>query len=254
MISQLFRLPSVLRHQAICLLCHHKVHHHTCASTISSHQMSVCGLCQDDLINLHQSSLWRDLKLNPAALSTMQLEHLHQCFVLFDYQWPYDNWITRLKFHADFAVEPALNQLALAVLAKANLADDFFSQFDYVLAVPMHKRHKLSRGFNQVDRLISEFYRQPKSGLYGFKSCQWQPDLIQRVKVTRSQVGLSAAARRKNLNKAFDCQAEIAGKHVLLIDDVVTTGTTLDEIAKQALEQGAASVSALVFCWAEFHI
>jgi len=114
---------------------------------------------------------------------------------------------------------------------------------DALLPVPLHWRRLWARRFNQAAALagvISELSGVPV--LHG---------VLKRVRATPQQVGLSKPERANNVQGAFrvpaEQKAEIAGKRVVLIDDVLTSGATVDTCARALLRAGAAHVDVLVF-------
>ncbi|MDR4307305.1 ComF family protein [Chelatococcus sambhunathii] len=110
-----------------------------------------------------------------------------------------------------------------------------------LVPVPLHWRRLWRRRFNQSALLAREIAR--------ISGARLAPEAVARVKPTRPQVGLTAAQRAENLAGAFKVtdRAAIAGVRVVLIDDVVTTGSTIDRLARLLRRAGAASVDALVF-------
>jgi ComF family protein len=108
-----------------------------------------------------------------------------------------------------------------------------------LVPVPLHPRRERERGFNQAALLAQRVGRA------------WQvpvrDDLLVRAVATPSQTELDAAARRANVRNAFRLRRPdaIAGHHVLLVDDILTTGATLSECARCLREAGAALVGAL---------
>jgi len=102
------------------------------------------------------------------------------------------------------------------------------------------------RGYNQV-ALVA----MPLADLNGW---QYAPRALARVRETRSQVGLTAEQRKENMQDAFGAEArQVAGKDVLLMDDVATTGATLSACARALLGAGAKSVCALTLARALPH-
>lgn len=126
---------------------------------------------------------------------------------------------------ADYAREqaPALNGL----------------RFDAVLPVPMHAVRQRQRGYNQSERLARVAGRELGLPL--------STNVLVRIRPTRPQVGLSAERRRTNLRGAFAVRQPeaVAGKTLLLIDDVVTSGSSLYECSVTLKAAGAAAVYAL---------
>lgn len=112
------------------------------------------------------------------------------------------------------------------------------ANFDLVLAMPMHWRKRWDRGFNQAELLA-----KPVARRYGLPLAT----NLRRSRYTKSQAGLTESARRENLRGSFRIHRpdEIAGKRLLLIDDVFTTGATLRAAAAVLKAAGTKHVSAL---------
>lgn len=112
-----------------------------------------------------------------------------------------------------------------------------------VVPVPLHRGRLWRRRFNQSALLARAIAASSDAGL--------ALDAVERIKATRPQVGLSAAQRSENLAGAFrvaeNGKAEIAGRRVVIVDDVLTTGATVDRLARLIRRAGAISVDALVF-------
>jgi len=109
-----------------------------------------------------------------------------------------------------------------------------------LIPVPLHKRKLIRRGFNQAELLAKEIAAHFKFEL--------KSNILERKKDTKSQTELKGRERRANVKDAFLCKNkdEILGKKIILIDDVITTGATLNECARVLKENGAKTVWALV--------
>jgi len=108
---------------------------------------------------------------------------------------------------------------------------------DGVVPVPLNRVRREERGYNQAELLASAF-------CYGVQlplCSAW----LARQRATQSQVGLSAVERRHNVQGAFVAASAVAGKRILLIDDVYTTGATMQACAEAALNAGAIVVYGL---------
>lgn len=120
---------------------------------------------------------------------------------------------------------------------------DLLAECDIVVAVPLHRWRLVSRRYNQsaeLARAVARLGKKPHGA-----------NLLVRHKATRQQVGLSEKARQRNVQGAFSVrverQADIAGRKVLLIDDVLTTGATVSAATRALKRAGAAQVSVLTF-------
>ena len=109
-----------------------------------------------------------------------------------------------------------------------------------IIPVPLHRRKQRIRGFNQAELLAKELSR--------YAGIPVDTAILKKCHATRSQKKLDAAERKKNLQKAFQVVGNPAGMRILLIDDVYTTGSTMDVLAKLLLEKGASHVYFLTLC------
>ena len=125
----------------------------------------------------------------------------------------------------------------------ATAGRELLGEADALVPVPLHWRRLWSRRFNQAATLA-----QTVSRISGVPVAH---DLLKRMRATRQQVGLTQAERARNVQGAFrvprDARGHVCGKRLLLVDDVLTSGATLDTCARILLRAGAASVDVLVF-------
>ena len=122
----------------------------------------------------------------------------------------------------------------------------FLSPGCVVAPVPLHRYRLLQRRFNQsadLGRVVAAV-----TGL------EWDPLLLQRTRMTRQQVGLDSNARHKNVRGAFRVrpghETHVAGRHVILVDDVLTTGSTVTACTRVLRKAGAENVTVLCFAMA----
>jgi ComF family protein len=122
-----------------------------------------------------------------------------------------------------------------------------FSHVDLVLPVPLHFERLQWRGYNQALLLAELFFHDRKEII--------NPFLLQRVTNTPPQTGLKGRERRKNVLGAFAVKhpRQIAAKNILLVDDVFTTGSTLNECAKTLMDMGAEDVQAVTLARVQYH-
>jgi ComF family protein len=117
------------------------------------------------------------------------------------------------------------------------------AEADAIIPVPLHWRRYWARRFNQSALLAEAIAKASQVPL--------ALGALKRVKATPQQVGLSQAARALNVQGAFRVsptgKAAIAGRRLILVDDVITTGATIDACARALLRAGAAEVNVLTF-------
>ncbi len=143
--------------------------------------------------------------------------------------------ISRFKFRGAARLAKPLGTL----LADYADREFLFSEFDLLVPVPLHRQRLRDRGFNQsllLARRIAKIHSLPVDTA-----------ALQRIRHTQPQTELSGPERRKNIRQAFAVSrtGSISGKRVLLIDDVFTTGATVQECAKTLLRAGAQQVDVL---------
>jgi len=165
-----------------------------------------CGACQ---------------KHPPAFARTIALYH---------YAPPVDYFIRALKFH---------RQLGLARLLGEQMAQRLLSETrrpDLILPVPLHRARLRERGYNQALEIARPVARALGAPLDYLS--------LVRVRPTAPQTGMTLAARRKNLRNAFRLRdpAAVRGRHVVLVDDVMTTGSTVQAAAQCLRHAGAETV------------
>lgn len=143
------------------------------------------------------------------------------CYSLFRYEEEIIHLVHQLKFGEKISYSRTIGELLLSRL-QAEIQRTK-QKPECLLPVPLYKTRLRQRGFNQsieIARIVSR-----KMGI------PIEYDIVKRQRSTVTQTGLNAKQRRKNIRKAFSVAAEIKYKHVLIVDDVVTTGATVNELA-----------------------
>lgn len=143
------------------------------------------------------------------------------------------------KFEARLDFGRRLQECALAAFERGLAKHPELSELSLLVPVPLHPRRLLGRGFNQsreLARLIAVRHGLPI-----------RQQALERVRRTTPQMELSRPARAENIRGAFVAKKHmLAGKAVLLVDDIMTTGATLEECARAMLDAGAQRVDVLV--------
>jgi ComF family protein len=127
--------------------------------------------------------------------------------------------------------------LSLASIFASSIADSIKEQgnFDLIIPVPLHHKKEYERGYNQSEEIAKQLSK--------ITNIEYSTKIIQRKKYTISQTTLNKNERILNVSNAFTCSDNIRNKTVLIIDDVITTGSTLKACAQCILKNGAKSVS-----------
>jgi ComF family protein len=146
------------------------------------------------------------------------------------YEFPVDAAIKALKFRRRLYYGPALAELLCGECER--LPDSV----DAVLPVPLHWRRRWFRGFNQADEIAG-----PVAQNLGVPLLR----NVTRVRATPYQSGLGAQERIRNLRGAFAVHGALSAHHVLIVDDVITTGATVRQLARVLRRAGASKVSAI---------
>lgn len=119
-----------------------------------------------------------------------------------------------------------------------NFISSWFSRIDAIIPLPLGNKREHSRGYNQT-----ALFAKPVALELGIR---YLPEAVERVRETISQVGLTVGERKTNIQNAFQADKMLlVGLNILLLDDITTTGATINECAKSLKLAGAASV----FCF-----
>lgn len=234
-----------------CLLC----------SADTSRPMDLCLDCEKDLPVNNQSCIRCSMPLSHIPLSSIHLppnhsiaDHLaddHQineytcsacishspsfdrCLAPLRYEFPVSSLISRYKYQGHFCSGAVLADILLVELFKNKKPD-------LIVPVPLHWQRQFFRGFNQSQWLSQ--YLGRRLNIYV------DAHLLKRCRNTPPQQGLKRTQRQKNLKGAFQVNTPVEGQHIALVDDVVTTGSTVSELSQLLKKAGATKVE--IWCLA----
>lgn len=151
--------------------------------------------------------------------------------VVFGYSFPLDKLIQEMKYGEQIALAHAFAGKLSQRIDKNNLPD-------CIIPMPLHPARLRERGFNQSKLLAA--------GVAGKLGVKLLPAACRRVRDTPPQTSLPWNERNKNVHDAFCCDVDLTGKHVALVDDVMTTGASLNALAKAVQKCGATRISVWV--------
>jgi len=200
-----------------CLLCHYPT---------EDLDKLICPVCYEDLELFELGTDY--LSNNPKASEQIQHDHITGLAVVSEYDWPFNQFIPSLKFY-----QGVIHAKWLGRLLNQQLEHQLWPEFDLVIPMPLHPLREFKRGYNQA-YLIAKHMKSYRDKL--------QSQILLRRKMTKPQTELNKQQRKQNMKQAFVCNGNVEGMKVLLIDDVVTTGCTVNQAAKVLMEAGASAV------------
>lgn len=191
-----------------------------CRADLTLHSAAACPICAYP--TAQGEICGQCLRHPPAYQSTI---------AGYRYEFPADKLIHALKYQHQFAL---VDTLIAPLLELASAA----SRPDALIAMPLHPQRLRERGYNQAQLLAAAV------------SCQLAIPLLTqaaaRSRNTRPQTGLPLTERHANIKNAFTADAQhVVGKHIAIVDDVMTSGSTLHSLAHSLKLAGASEVS----CW-----
>jgi competence protein ComFC len=189
-----------------------------CAQNTPEIESAICPICGD--INIDEQPCQRCQTL-PVHFTSLRSYTI--------YQGAIREAVHKLKYGGDKSLGDVLAQMMISSLEKLNWS------LDIVTSVPLGLVRLAERGYNQANLLARPI------ALY--MNLPFSAKILSRVRETKTQVGLSIKERQENMNDAFKAVAEqVDGKNILIIDDVATSGATINACAKAMLAAGASKV------------
>jgi ComF family protein len=191
----------------------------------AAHRM-LCPACESDLPHLAPPRCPRCALASPrgevCGRCLSEAPHYDATFAALAYEFPADALVHSLKFRGELALAGLLGELL-----RKQVQDDV----DCVIPVPLSTERLRERGYNHAAEIARHLAR-PKVDL----------SLCERSRDTQPQMALPFDERRRNVRGAFRCTRALRGETVAVVDDVMTTGATLDELAAVLKAAGAGRV------------
>ena len=160
------------------------------------------------------------------------------CFAPLHYQYPVDHLLTQLKFHQKLVHARLLGTLMSRWLTQP-------TQPRLLVPVPLHPARLRERGLNQALELARPIAKRLQLPI--------DTQICQRVTATAAQSGLNMTQRRKNIRNAFRVTGKLPAKQIVIIDDVITTGNTVNEMAQTLRQAGAERIDVWACARAALH-
>ena len=207
-------------------------------------EMPICVACEAEMPWLGEHCQTCALPLPEAGLTCdgclLEPPAYEQVAVPWRYDFPVDSLITRFKHNAKWPFGHLLADVLSQYLQ--HRFDEDLPRPDALLPVPLAAKRLRQRGFNQAAMLARWLSRQ--------LDLPCEENVVHRIQDTSAQQDLDAKARKRNLRNAFalTSDANVKGRHLALVDDVLTTGATAQALARLLMNAGAARVD--VYCLA----
>lgn len=202
-----------------------------CNKKLSAGEPQVCSDCLSHILTADYDRL--ELEYDRKFNRTGYVQGLFSLYV-FESAGTLQNIIHSFKYGKRFQIG-----ILLGKKLAPSITDKIKSwQIDLIVPVPLHHLKKAERGFNQSDFIVR--------GLSYSLKVPYSDKIIKRIRFTESQTKLDLEERGQNVSGAFKVKRKkiIANKNILVVDDVITTGATIDECAKALMKNGASKVYA----------
>ncbi len=215
---------------SVCILCN--------VSTKSS--LCLCTRCLNDLPVTKHSCLQcgnilpietLELSLKLCGKCQTNPPPIDRTFSLYEYKTPVDHLIKQLKFKHSIITANLLGRLMAQSIIQQNITLP-----DAIIPIPLHNKRLRMRGYNQAIEIAKPLAKQLKLPLL--------TDAVIRLKHTPAQTRSKAKERRLNLRNSFGCKTILPYASIAIVDDVITTGTTVNEVAKVLKKNGVQQVYA----------
>ena len=218
-----------------------------CDSQIDE-ETSLCDGCRHDLPEVVHACKSCALPIavesenNYCGHCLSQENAVDYAMTLFRYVNPVDYLINQMKFQQQLTIAAVLADLLKAKIEKSILE---YGLPDLILPMPLHTKRLTKRGFNQSLEISKP--------LANSLSVPIELNLVTRSKETKAQMNLNKNQRHKNVSGCFSMIAKTEASHIVIVDDVVTTGATTNELAKLLKKSGVDKVGVWSLARAELH-
>ena len=206
-----------------------------CQQPLQHKEEIVCTNCRFEL-PFTNSHLQVDEKLNKRFIGKVELEH-SLAYLKFVKGGKVQRMMHELKYKGNINVGELLGRMYGSELKE----NGFSNKFDLILPVPLHANRLIIRGYNQSDSLAK--------GLSESLKVEWRNDILKRGISTESQINKTRLERYENMKDVFfvDKQEGLSEKRIVIVDDTLTTGATLESCVLALNDVGVKNVSIIAF-------
>lgn len=203
----------------------------SCKAKLSEEENTVCNICLSKIQRANRERLQQEYE---RKFGSEKIISGFASLFVFEKDKELQHVIHALKYSGKFSLGKFLGKLIARELGGKIAEWDI----DFIVPVPLHHLKRAERGYNQSDFIAR--------GMKPVLKIPVKSNLIKRNRFTETQTTLSLDERKENVKDAFSLKrkSKIAGKNILLIDDVITTGATTAECGRLLMQSGAAKVYA----------
>lgn len=197
----------------------------------------VCGICNKEINTYLCGKCEKEInKITCVGENRYDNKYFSTHMYLFKYEGIIRNKIISYKFND----KPYLYKTFCEIFVKNKKVCEFLKKYDIIISVPMYKKKKNQRGYNQSELIAKETAKK-------VENIEYRNDILIKIRNTAKQSSLNKEQRKENLKNAYvvNNNEYILNKNILIFDDIYTTGSTANECAKMLKEAGAKDVGIL---------
>lgn len=197
----------------------------------------VCGICNKEINTYLCGKCEKEInKITCVGENKYKDKYFSTHMYLFRYEGIIRSKIISYKFDD----KPYLYKTFCEIFVKNKKVCGFLQNYDIIISVPMYKKKKNQRGYNQSELIAKETAKK-------VENIEYRNDILIKIRNTAKQSSLNKEQRKENLKNAYvvNNNEYILNKNILIFDDIYTTGSTANECAKTLIEAGAKDVGIL---------
>jgi ComF family protein len=208
-----------------------------CNKRMGAGEKSICFLCLSDFPRINAHSIEGN-PIEKLYWTHLPIERATSFFF-------YDSIESReVIYHTKYFKDPKVGEAVARVMAEELMTTDFFDGMDLIVPIPLHPRRLRKRGYNQCDFIAK--------GISEVTGLPIEKDAVRRIVDNSSQTHLSVKERKENVIGIFQLvhPEKVRGKHILLVDDVITTGATSISCGQELAKAGVVKISVVSMAYA----
>lgn len=199
----------------------------------------VCGICNKEINTYLCGKCEKEInKITCVGENRYDNKYFSTHMYLFKYEGIIRNKIISYKFND----KPYLYKTFCEIFVKNKKVCEFLKKYDIIISVPMYKKKKNQRGYNQSELIAKETAKK-------VENIEYRNDILIKIRNTAKQSSLNKEQRKENIKNAYLIKSSnkeyILNKNILIFDDIYTTGSTANECAKMLKEAGAKNIGIL---------